>query len=109
MAFGGPPRAIKRSLKVAVRWRPLRDRGYHDQQMLSRRDLLKSLGAGLTVSAAAAPRFPKGAIIRTVLKDLPPEALAGGATLFHEHLSLAADFMPRWIALARAGRGQPAA
>ena len=32
--------------------------------------------------------FPRGAIIRTVLKDVPPEALAGGAILFHEHLSL---------------------
>jgi phosphotriesterase-related protein len=31
--------------------------------------------------------FPKGAIIRTLLKDLPPEALANGVTLFHEHLS----------------------
>ena len=31
--------------------------------------------------------FPKGAVIRTLLKDLPPEALANGVTLFHEHLS----------------------
>jgi phosphotriesterase-related protein len=30
--------------------------------------------------------FPRGAIIRTILKDLPPEALANGSTLFHEHL-----------------------
>ena len=29
---------------------------------------------------------PKGAIIRTILKDLPPEALANAATLIHEHL-----------------------
>jgi phosphotriesterase-related protein len=64
------------------------------------------MGAGVIpphyARAAAARQFPKGAIIRTVLKDLPPEALAGGATLFHEHLSLAADFMPKWIALVRA-------
>lgn len=49
-------------------------------------------------------------MIRTVLKDLPPESLAAGATLFHEHMSLAPDFMPRWIALARnsgAGRATP--
>jgi predicted metal-dependent phosphotriesterase family hydrolase len=26
---------------------------------------------------------------------MPPEALAGGATLFHEHLSVGSDFMPR--------------
>jgi predicted metal-dependent phosphotriesterase family hydrolase len=30
--------------------------------------------------------FPRGAIIRTILKDLPPDALTAGATLFHEHL-----------------------
>jgi predicted metal-dependent phosphotriesterase family hydrolase len=34
------------------------------------------------------PAFPKGAVIRTLLKDLPPEALATGAVLFHEHLSI---------------------
>jgi hypothetical protein len=34
------------------------------------------------------------------LKDVAPESLVG-ATLFHEHLSLAADFMPKWMALAR--------
>jgi phosphotriesterase-related protein len=32
--------------------------------------------------------FPKGAVIRTVLRDVPPEELAGGATLVHEHISL---------------------
>jgi phosphotriesterase-related protein len=93
--------------------------------MIMRRDALKLVGCGLSAAAglhsAASPRFPKGAIIRTVLKDLPPEALTGGATLFHEHMSLAADFMPRWVALARstlpglfpanpaAGRGAPPA
>ena len=81
--------------------------------MIMRRDVLKLMGAGLSAAAlpdsgAAASRFPKGAIIRTVLKDLPPEVLTGGATLFHEHMSLAPDFMPRWIALARSlpGRAQ---
>ena len=74
--------------------------------MIGRRDALKWLGAGIASTVlprpgAAAPQFPKGAIIRTVLKDLPPEALTGGATLFHEHLSLAPDFMPRWMSLAR--------
>jgi phosphotriesterase-related protein len=45
------------------------------------------------------------------LKDLPPEALIGGATLFHEHLSLAPDFLPKWMSLARSlfpGRGAQA-
>jgi phosphotriesterase-related protein len=68
---------------------------------IARRDVLKLAGAGLAAAAAA---FSKAAVIRTVLKDLPPEALGAGATLFHEHLSLAPDFMPRWIALARGGR-----
>lgn len=35
---------------------------------------------------ARAVTFPKGAVIRTILKDLPPEVLANGTTLFHEHL-----------------------
>src|SRR5262245_60854715 len=33
--------------------------------------------------------FPRGAIIRTILKDVPPETLTNGATLFHEHFSIA--------------------
>jgi len=32
--------------------------------------------------------FPAGAIVRTLLKDVAPESLAGGPTLFHEHLSI---------------------
>ena len=72
--------------------------------MIARRDVFKLVGAGLSAVAAA---FPKTAVIRTVLKDLPPEALGAGATLFHEHMSLAPDFMPRWIALARGGRAAP--
>src|SRR5437868_5175219 len=36
----------------------------------------------------ARPAFPRGAIIRTILKDLPPDALASGPSLFHEHLSM---------------------
>ena len=37
-------------------------------------------------SGARKIAFPRNAIIRTILKDLPPEALANGAVLFHEHL-----------------------
>ncbi len=59
--------------------------------------------AALSLRAADPVQFPKGAIIRTVLKDVSPESLAGGATLFHEHLSLAPDFMPRWIQYSRPG------
>jgi predicted metal-dependent phosphotriesterase family hydrolase len=32
--------------------------------------------------------FPRGAIVRTILKDVSPEVLASGVTLFHEHLSI---------------------
>ncbi len=71
---------------------------------MTRRDALVLLAAG---ALARAQQFPKGAIIRTVLKDLPPEALTGGATLFHEHLSLAPGFMPKWIALARGNSAPP--
>src|SRR6266851_5189500 len=46
------------------------------------------LTAGLGQAAAMRVTFPKGAIIRTILKDVPPEALGGGATLFHDHLSM---------------------
>ncbi len=73
----------------------------------TRREALELLG--MSAAAAALPgvataqtdvTFPKGAIIRTVLKDYAPEELAGGATLFHEHMSFAADFMPRWMKFA---------
>ncbi len=78
---------------------------------LTRREALGCLGLG-----AAAVMLPEmdaaaasgGAIIRTVLQDYPPEAFRAGSTLFHEHMSLAPDFMPRWLAQARAtaaGRG----
>ena len=84
----------------------------------SRREVLQLIGAGALASAlpevgsAAPPSFPKGAVIRTILKDYAPEEFAGGATLFHEHLSFAEDFMTRWTAAAaatRAANGLPAA
>ena len=53
---------------------------------------------------AQAPAFPKGAIIRTLLKDYAPEELAGSATLFHEHMQLAPDFNARFAAAAAAAR-----
>jgi phosphotriesterase-related protein len=82
----------------------------------SRREALEFLGFG--AAAAALPRaataqevtFPKGAIIRTLLKDYAPEELAGGATLFHEHMQLAPDFNARFAAAtaaARAANGLP--
>jgi len=45
--------------------------------------------APMAVTAGASNiGFPKGAVIRTILADMPPAALASGPVLFHEHLSL---------------------
>lgn len=72
----------------------------------TRREALGMLGFGVTaaafpeIAAGTELTFPRGAVIRTVLKDFAPEELAGAATLFHEHLSFADDFMTRWIAYA---------
>lgn len=61
--------------------------------------------------SAQGPVFPRGAIIRTLFKDMAPEELAGGATSFHEHLSLPVDFNARFgaaTAATRAANGAPA-
>lgn len=67
---------------------------------MTRRDAIGVLGvsaaAGLAgrwsgvLAAQAPPRptFPRGAIIRTILKDMSPDDLASGPSLFHEHLSM---------------------
>jgi phosphotriesterase-related protein len=62
---------------------------------LTRRDTLSLLLGGAVVGVlqpiafgAKGPRFPKGAVVRTIQKDVPPDALASGVTLFHEHLSI---------------------
>jgi phosphotriesterase-related protein len=84
----------------------------------TRREALGMLGLGAVAAAlpefasAATPTFPRGAIIRTILKDYVPEDLGGGATLFHEHMSFASDFMTRWTGYAadtRAINGPPPA
>ena len=80
---------------------------------IGRRDAMRLLGvgaagAGFGLAAGCAPgsgpepepadesapasgrppvTFPDGAIVRTLLGDLSPDALGGGATLFHEHLA----------------------
>ena len=83
----------------------------------TRREALGILGMGAATAAlpsfasAQTPTFPRGAVIRTVLSDLAPEELAGGATLFHEHMSFAPDFLARWVRYAaemRAANGEPA-
>ena len=76
---------------------------------LTRREALHMVGLGAAalavtplIARAQAPGFPQGAIIRTLFKDLAPEELAGGATLFHEHLSLGEDFSDRFRAASQA-------
>jgi phosphotriesterase-related protein len=83
----------------------------------TRRQALEFLGIGAAAVAfpkfaiAQQPTFPKGAIIRTILKDYAPEELGSGATLFHEHMQLATDFNARFAAATaavRAANGQAA-
>jgi phosphotriesterase-related protein len=84
--------------------------------ILTRRETLRSFWATAAAALVARnaraqqPVFAEGAIIRTILKDYAPEDLAGGATLFHEHLQLATDFGARFgaaTAAARAANGLP--
>jgi len=85
-------------------------------QNRTRRQALHLLGAGAAAAVilrdvfAQGPVFPKGAIIRTILKDYAPEELAGGATLFHEHMQLGPDFNAKFgaaSAAVRAANGLP--
>ena len=84
----------------------------------TRREALQWVGGAVAAAmlplraSAQAPAFPKGAVIRTLFKDYAPEELAGGATLFHEHLSLGPDFSDRFRAAAAAvlaAKGAPPA
>lgn len=79
----------------------------HLPRRIGRREAIGLLGAGAGVglvagltsqigSAAQQPvtfstgqklAVPNGAIIRTILKDMPPDGVGGGAALFHEHLT----------------------
>src|SRR6516225_6959165 len=88
-------------------------------EKLNRREALGVLGAGLGLGALAelgsldltaqsqprAPVFERGAVIRTLLRDIDPQTL-DGPVLFHEHLSIR---YPLTKALAeQAGRPVPA-
>ena len=63
---------------------------------MNRREALALLGATAGAGVAAAfgreaallAAFPNGAVIRTLLEDVSPDALGGGTVLFHEHLSM---------------------
>jgi phosphotriesterase-related protein len=81
---------------------------------LNRREALLGLSAAALAAplaaAGQAPDFPPGAIIRTLFADVSPASLAGGATLFHEHLSMGADFSERFRAASAAvlaAQGRP--
>jgi predicted metal-dependent phosphotriesterase family hydrolase len=75
---------------------------------LTRREALRRVGGAAAAAAlpinvwAQPPAFAAGAVIRTLFKDYPPAELAGGATLFHEHLSLGPNFGERFRAAAAA-------
>jgi len=74
---------------------------------MTRRDLIALLGAGAVTPflPQQRPAVERGAIIRTLLKDIPPDSI-DGAILFHEHLSIR---YPLTRALAeKAGRPIPA-
>src|SRR5258708_3388799 len=62
----------------------------------SRRHALGLLGAGAGFglvetlrgdAVAQTPAIPRDAIIRTILKDLPPDGVGTGTALIHEHLT----------------------
>src|SRR5215213_11581692 len=65
----------------------------------TRREALGALGASVGLGFASevlgAPRFPPGAVIRSLLSDLPPAKVGPGAVLFHEHLSYDNDFFAK--------------
>jgi predicted metal-dependent phosphotriesterase family hydrolase len=76
----------------------------------SRRKIFKLLGTATATYIASLTSFGQlsfiqpNAIIRTLLRDYSPEKLAGGTTLFHEHLTLAPDFMDKFRAASAAVR-----
>ena len=71
----------------------------------SRREAIGLIGAGGAGVASlwwggthlGAQPPASAAIIRTVLDDVPPDALGDGATLFHEHLSMTDEFVNRLL------------
>jgi phosphotriesterase-related protein len=75
---------------------------------ITRRQVFRVLSAAVASAAlpsrapAQTATFPNGAVIRTLFKDYAPADLAGGATLFHEHLSLGRDFNDRFRAAGAA-------
>src|SRR5271170_5048252 len=67
----------------------------NQNKYLTRREAMGLLAA----SGVALAQGTASPAIRTVLGDVSPESLAGGATLFHEHMSLSPDFLPKFMSL----------
>jgi phosphotriesterase-related protein len=73
--------------------------------MLTRREVSRLLVIGLLAPGTGwsqAPKLARGSVVRTLTRDYAPEELTAGAILFHEHLSLGADFGDRFRAAAAA-------
>ena len=88
----------------------------------NRRDVIQMLGVGVGLGAARALPWnaealsaaqnvftsvhavdvPEGAIIRTLLEDLSPDAFVNGATLVHEHLNTNVELMVEELEAAAA-------
>jgi phosphotriesterase-related protein len=77
------------------------DGGMPTSHTLTRREALSLSAAALlagcmgpdtrdtsAVKSSGSVKFARGAVIRTLLKDVPPASLSAGAVLFHEHLSM---------------------
>ena len=43
-------------------------------------------GGWFAAASPSKPSFPKGSVIRTALKDIPPESLTAGSVQIHEHI-----------------------
>ena len=74
-----------------------------DSTCWTRREALSFLGLGAAFSqravfGAKAPRYARGAVIRTVLKDISPDSVTG-EILFHEHMSVAYSRTERQLKL----------
>src|SRR5712692_2434285 len=59
------------------------------------RSLLAAVQAAQGGSNRASSPIPRGAIIRTILKDLQPDQVGNGAILFHEHMSFGSVFFDK--------------
>jgi phosphotriesterase-related protein len=70
----------------------------------TRRAVLNFFGLGAAAwsqrfaAGAKGPQFSKGVVIRTILKDIPPDSVKG-ETLFHEHMSVAYNRTERQLKL----------